>query len=385
MRHRFTLALALFALSMGLLSACAVTALDGAETSLVYVGRDGNHLHALRFDGNTGHLTMLGPVAEVPKPRWALAHPRLPVLYVAADGHAQDGSASAFAVDHETGALTRINEVAAGGSGTTHLWLDVPSMTLLASNFGGGSVSSIPLNQDGSLGARVSTVKATGSGPHRRQASPHAHGAVVDPSGRYTLVPDLGADRVFVYGFDRASHALRPDDAVPPRSFVAPPGSGPRRVVFGADGRFAYLLNELTADIAVLRWDPQQGRLAPVQSLPVTSADFQGTKSGSEIAIGPDGRFAYVGNRGENALAVYRVHPGSGELTLVQRTPSGGDMPWNLAIHPSGKWMLVANYRSNRVSVFRIDPLSGMLSDTGQSVESPSPVSITFMDANSPR
>ena len=39
MRHRFKLALALFALSMGLLSACAVTALDGAETSLVYVGR----------------------------------------------------------------------------------------------------------------------------------------------------------------------------------------------------------------------------------------------------------------------------------------------------------------------------------------------------------
>ena len=119
MRHRFTLALALFALSMGLLSACAVTALDGAETSLVYVGMDGYHVHALRFDGNTGHLTMLGPVAEVPKPRWALAHPRLPILYVAADGHAQDGSAIAFAVDHETGALTRINEVAAGGSGTT--------------------------------------------------------------------------------------------------------------------------------------------------------------------------------------------------------------------------------------------------------------------------
>ncbi|WP_211707507.1 lactonase family protein [Paraburkholderia aspalathi] len=78
-------------------------------------------------------------------------------------------------------------------------------------------------------------------------------------------------------------------------------------------------------------------------------------------------------------LVVYRVSPDSGELSLVQRTSSGGERPWGFAIHPSGKWILVANQRSGKVNVFSIDPASGRVSDTGQSVDIPAPVSIAFV------
>jgi len=377
---RYSFRMALATISLGLLSACTTTAPLRTQSGLVYVGMDGNQLRALRFDASTGRLAMIGPVAEVSKARWSVAHPQLPVLYVTSDNNAQDGSVVAFAMNGDTGALTRINELSAGGSGTTHLWLDKPSMTLLAANFGGGSVSSMTINPDGSLGTRVSTLKATGSGPHRRQTSPHAHSTVVDSSGRYALVSDLGADRVFVYRFDRATRALLADVAASPRSHVALPGSGPRQSVFDLTGRFIYVLSELTAEITTLRWDSQPGRLTHVQSLQVSSPEFQGVRSGSALAISRDGRFVYVGNRGEHALVVYRVSPGSGELSLVQRVPSGGELPWSLDIHPSGKWMLVANQRSNRVNLFSIDPASGQLSDTGQSVDSPAPVSITFVE-----
>jgi 6-phosphogluconolactonase len=366
--------------SVSLLGACAATPPNGSQPELVYVGMDGGQMRALRFDTNTGDLSMIGPVADVPKPRWAVVHPQLPVLYVAGDGNGSEGSVIAFSVDRETGGLTKLNEVAAGGGGTTHLWLDIPSMTLMASNFSSGSASSFSVNQDGSLGARVSTIKATGSGPHRRQTSPHAHGAVVDPSGRYVLVSDLGADRVFVYGFDRATHGMLPDDKAAPKSFVAPAGSGPRRVVFGLDGRFAYVLNELSADIMTLCWDAALGRMTHAQTLPISGPDFQGAKSSSEIAVSADGRFVYVSNRGENALLAYQVDADSGRLSLVQRLSSGGELPWNFAIHPSGKWMLVANQRSNRVSLFRVDPVTGQMSDSGQSVDSPAPVSVTFVN-----
>jgi 6-phosphogluconolactonase len=378
-RRNFAIASAV--LSLGFLGACTTPVPQSARAGLIYVGTDGNQIRALRFDASTGKLTMIGPVADVSKPRWAVAHPQLPVLYVTSDNGAQDGSVIAFAMNGDTGGLTKINEISAGGSGTTHLWLDAPSMTLLASNFGGGSASSFAVNSDGSLRVRVSTLKAAGSGPHRRQASPHAHSAAVDPSGRYALVSDLGADRVFVYGFDRATHALLPDDATHPRSFVAPPGSGPRQSVFDLKGRFVYVLNELTAEVMTLRWDAQQGRLTRVHSVPVSSPEFQGAKSGSALAVSRDGRFVYVGNRGEHALVVYRVNPDSGELSLVQRVSSGGELPWSFAIHPSGKWMLITHQRSNRVNVFGIDPASGRLSDTGQSVDSPAPVSVTFMES----
>ncbi len=365
--------------AMSLLTACAVPSLGGQHTDVVYVGMDGGQLRALRFDASSGDISMVGVVADVPKARWSVMHPQLPVLYVAGDGSGVEGSVIAFSVDRDTGNLGKLNEVPAGGGGTTHLFLDLPSMTLVASNFGGGSVSSFTLDENGAIGARVSTLKATGSGPHRRQTSPHAHGAVIDPSGRYALVADMGADRVFVYDFERNTHRLSADGSTSTRSFLVPAGSGPRRAVFGLDGRFVYVLNELTADMVVARWDPKLGRIDPVQTLSILSPGFQGGKSSSEIAVSADGRFVYVGNRGENALQAYQVDVDSGKLALIQRLPAAGELPWHFAIHSSGKWMLVANQRSNKVNVFRIDPATGMMTDTGHSVDTPSPVSLTFV------
>jgi 6-phosphogluconolactonase len=351
-------------------------AAHAAPAELAYVGTQAGEIRALRFDPAGGRFTPLGPVAKEGAPTWTAVHPRLPVLYAVNENKTAEGSAIAYALDRASGALTKINETPAGGSGTTYLALDAGATTLFVANFGGGSASSIALNPDGSLGALVSTIKATGSGPHRRQASPHAHSVVLDPSGRYALVPDLGADRVFVYPFDRAARTLAQDTG---RELALPPGSGPRHLVFGAGGRHAYLMNELTAQVQVLRWDAAQGRLAPLQAVPLSSPGFEGAKSGSAIGISPDGRFLYAANRGEHELQVFRVHPDSGELALVQRLPSGGQTPWGFALHPSGKWLAVANQRSNTVNLFAVDQASGQLTPAGQALEAPTPVSITFV------
>ncbi|WP_112173188.1 lactonase family protein [Paraburkholderia unamae] len=369
------------AISTGLYSmpGSAATPTVDAHTELVYVGTQEREMRALRFDTSSGKLTAIGPVGAGPRSTWVTTNPRLPVLYAVDDDNSREGSVTAYAVDRDSGALTKVNEVATGGSGTTNLSLDLPSMTLLAANYGGGSVSSIAVNADGSLGARTSTVKETGSGPNRRQASAHAHNAVVDPSGHYALVPDLGADRVFVYAFDRGTRTLTPADGASARQFALPPGSGPRHLVFAPDGKYVYLLTELSAQVLVLRWDATQGQLTPVQTVETTSAEFQGVKSGAEVAASADGRFIYVENRAENALIVYRVDRASGELTQIQRTSSGGEKPWGFGIDASGKWLLVANQRSGKVNVFSVDTATGMVSDTGQSVEVPTPVAIAFV------
>ncbi|CAG9247899.1 6-phosphogluconolactonase [Paraburkholderia unamae] len=380
-RFRFMAALIPLAISTGLYSAPggAATPTVDAHTELVYVGTQEREMRALRFDTSSGKLTAIGPVGAGPRSTWVTTNPRLPVLYAVDDDNSREGSVTAYAVDRDSGALTKVNEVATGGNGTTNLSLDLPSMTLLAANYGGGSVSSIAVNADGSLGARTSTVKETGSGPNRRQASAHAHNAVVDPSGHYALVPDLGADRVFVYAFDRGTRTLTPADGASARQFALPPGSGPRHLVFAPDGKHVYLLTELSAQVLVLRWDATQGQLTPVQTVETTSPEFQGVKSGAEVAASADGRFIYVENRAENALIVYRVDRASGELTQIQRTSSGGEKPWGFGIDASGKWLLVANQRSGKVNVFSVDTATGMVSDTGQSVEVPTPVAIAFV------
>ena len=376
-------AVAALGLSVGLIGmlgqAHAASGYD--QSQLVYVGTQQAQIQALRFDPSTGKLAVIGPVAKGLNATWVQSDPQRPVIYAVDDDKVREGSVTAYAVDRATGALTELNRVDSNGRGTTNLSLDARSMTLLAASYDSGTVSSIALEPDGRLGVRASTMQETGSGPNqRRQASAHAHNAVVDPSGRYVLVPDLGADRVFVYGFDAAKHALLPDNGDPPRAFTAPSGSGPRHVVFGADGRFAYVITELSAEIFVLRWDAVQGRLTPVQTVSLSSPEFKGVRSGAEIVTSTDGRFVYAEDRSEDTLVVYRVDPESGELSELQRIACGGTKPWGMEVDPSGKWLFVANQRSGNIAVFSVDSTSGKLAGTGATADVPTAVSVALVN-----
>lgn len=362
-----------------LLGAAPAAAASSRRTApdLVYVNTwNGDRIYGAWFDPRGGELTVIGPVGEA-SADWAVRHPRLAILYVATMD--EGGVVYAFRIDPATGALTKTGEVATGGAGmggggVAYLSLDEPSSTLLVANFEGGLVAALPISHDGRLGAPASIAQDTGSGPNPRQAGPHPHDVELDPSGRFALVPDFGADRVFVYRFDRATRTL---SAGPP-GYATESGSGPRRVAFHPDHRTVYLLTELTADIQALHWNPHGGLLAHRQTLALSTPGFTGTKSASDLAVSRDGRFVYAGNRGENSLVVFAVDPRTDLLSVAQRVPCGGTTPWSFSVHPSGRWLLVANEASSTVNVFGIDPRSGYLTDTGTAVSVPNPDSLTF-------
>jgi len=166
-------------------------------------------------------------------------------------------------------------------------------MTLIAANYLGGSVATIPILPDGGLGQRVSLVHTSGSGPNARQAGPHARGVVVDPSGRFVLVADLGADRVFVFPFDRQTHQMR-DNAV--RAVVFPAGSGPRHLLFCPNGRTVYVVSELSAEITAFSWAPVTGQLK---------------------AMHHSGRRLLVSDGKEGRISVFAVAPRTGMPTTT--------------------------------------------------------------------
>ncbi|MFF3371378.1 lactonase family protein [Streptomyces sp. NPDC002680] len=359
-----------------LLSAASAEAAPGGPVDLLHVGSwTLGQVHALRFDPSYATLTSVGPVAQTGS-NWLAAHPRKAVLY--ATGGESGGTVRAFRVDRATGALEQFGEIATqatpAGGGLSYIGVDVRSRTLLAADFAAGTVVSAPIGADGGLGAVMSRVQDTGSGPHPRQTGPHAHHVVIDPSGRFALVPDLGADRIFVHRFDRPTQTL----SAGPSAYATAPGSGPRRVVFHPSGRIVYLLNELTADIQTLGWSPEDGVLTHLQSLSTNVPEHTGTTSAAELASSRDGRFVYTSNRGENTLVVFSTDRRTGLLTLVQRIPCGGLTPWSFSLHPSGRWLFVANQGSSTVNLFGVNPHSGQLTDTGTSVPVPRPACITF-------
>lgn len=350
---------------------------------LVYFGTHGDkpgaELFGAWFDEASGTLSGLGEVAQVFRPTWLTAMPGQPVLFAVSES-GNDGKTNArllsFRVDRQSGALTPISDVDSGGGGSTHLAYDPASRALFSANFGSGSVTVVPVAADGSLGAVAGHGQDEGSGPSPRQKSPHAHGVSLSPEGRHVLVPDLGADRTFIWHYDPVSHAISPGD---PAFAQSVPGTGPRHLVFGKDGRFAYLDTELTARIAVFAWNGAKATLTPVQELDVMPATAIGQRSAAELALSADGRFLYVSDReGESAVAVYAIDRASGKLREIQHQPVG-DRPWSFAISPGGHWVLIAEEGASRISVWARDPATGRLTPGKDSLAVPRPVNVTFV------
>ncbi len=342
---------------------------------LVYFGERLNApdgaIFGARLDPATGALSPLGPQAKVDRPTWVLPSPHRAVLYAVSetgnDGTSQGGVLS-FSADPASGALTPLSKVPSGGGGATFLALDPQSHAILAANYGTGHVALIPIERGGRLDPPASVVQDSGSGPHRRQKSAHAHGIAVAPGGKFVLVSDLGADKIFVYRLDAKAMTLAPA----PTPFVqAKAGSGPRHVVLSRDGRFAYVNSELTSELTVYAWDGQHGALTPLQTMSTRRPDYTGENGAGELLVSRDGRYLYASNRGEDTMVVYALDQASGLPREIQRIASGGLTPWALSFDLTERWLLVANEGSGLVTVFAHDGQSGRLTPTGNTLAVP--------------
>ena len=342
-------------------------------------------VYVSRLDLASGALSTPELAIEVSNPSFLAAHPKGGFLYAVNEvGRFEDkptGSVSAFAIDAATGKLTLLNQQASAGDGPAHLSVDKAGRHVLVANYGGGSVAVLPIDPDGRLRAASSSMQHTGSSVNpRRQNRPHAHAINLDPDNRFAYVPDLGLDKVMIYRFDGAKGLLTAAD--PPYAVVAP-GAGPRHIALSANGRAAWVINEIDCTIAAFTRDTSTGALTPLQTI-TTLPDGETVKQGfstAEVILHPSGRFLYGSNRGHDSLTVFAVDQ-AGKLTFVQNQPTLGRMPRGFNIDPSGAWLIAGNQDSNSIAVFKIDRSSGKLSPVGQPIELGAPVSVEFVAAD---
>ena len=373
-------ALILFAAScVPVLSGQGATGAKGEWLAYIgtYTEAPSKGIYAWRFQAASGKLAPLGLAAETSNPSFLAVAPDQRFLYAANED--KTGTISAFAIDPANGQLKLLNRVPSRGSGPCHVAVDRGGKWVFAANYNSGSVAMFPVHPDGTLGEATGFVQHAGSSVNaQRQSGPHAHSANLSPDGRWLLVPDLGLDQILSYRVDAVKGALSAGD--PPFTKVAP-GSGPRHLAFGRDGRFAYAINELLATVTVFRYNSARGSLEELQTAPVTPDGYTGPKSSAEIAVDPNGKFLYGSNRGDGTITVFRIDGDKGTLTVVERVSTGGKTPRNFAIDPSGAFLLAANQDSGDVVLFRIDPATGRLTPAGSVLEVASPVCIVFAAA----
>ena len=359
----------------------------GSQTGnqLLYVGtytengrRDGIYL--IGMDTRSGKLRRVGAADAGANPSFLAIHPNGRVLYAVNEVDKYEGkptgAVTSFAIATDTGALTRRNEQSSGGAAPCYVSVDRSGRALLVANYDGGSVSLLPIKADGSVAPIAQVVQHKGNGPVAdRQSEPHAHCIMADPSNRFALSADLGADRVFVYRLDPDDKSLRHVDG---GDAVMRPGAGPRHIAFHPSLPLVFVANELDSTVATLRFDAARGKLSALAVHSTLPSGWKGTNYPADIHVAPSGRTLYVSNRGHNSIAVFSVANATGALTLQQVIATGGDWPRNFSLDPSGRWLLVANQRSNSIVVFARDEASGRLTVTRERIELPSPVCLRF-------
>lgn len=357
-----------------------------ADGDLLYVGTytegtQSEGIYLVRMDRKSGQLTRVGSVDVGANPSFLALHPNGHALYAVNELEQYNGrptgAVSAFAIERVTGALTRLNEQPSEGGAPCFVSVDRSGRALLVANYAGGSVALLPIQANGALAAAAQVVQHTGKGPKpERQEAPHAHCIVPDPSNRFALAADLGADRVFVYRLDLDGKSLR---HVENGDAVMRPGAGPRHIAFHPTLPLVFVANELDATVATLRFDALRGALSPLDTRSTVPAGWTGTNYPADIHVAASGRTVYVSNRGHNSIAVFSVTESTGALVLDQVVATEGDWPRNFSLDPSGRWLLVANQRSDSVVVFGRDPDNGRLTPTGQRIAIPSPVCLRFL------
>ncbi|MGF6756953.1 6-phosphogluconolactonase [Paraburkholderia sp. GAS42] len=371
--------------------AAAVPA-DGVYDLLVgtYTGGRSEGIYVYRFDTKTGDVTPVSSAKTVNPSYLAVSSDRRHVYAVnelpGDNGPAgQRGGISAFGFDPQSGQLTFLNQVSSEGNDPCYLSISPDGRYLTTANYSvaadpGGSFSVFPLQPDGQVGTAVLTVHHDGGGPVKgRQDNAHVHSTVFSPDGRYLFAQDLGTDKVYSYRYtpDGSRGLLGPTET---RYTAMKPGSGPRHLVFGASGRYAYLTSEMAATVETFRYG--DGNLTLLQSLPLTRPGFKGKVGAAAIHTSPDGRFVYVSNRGDaNEIVIFAVDPANGHLKRVGHQSSLGAAPREFAIDPTGKWLIVGNQNSATVYVFRRDSQTGLLEANPKRIDIDSPVDFKLVSS----
>ncbi len=372
----------LISLLMGTLIASTIAC---ADDPLVFVSAfasgDKAGIHAFQFDSKTGALKPLHRTTDLQNPFFlAVSHDKHFLYAIDAKnfGDKVDEFVAAYSIEGRSGQLKRLNQQSSRGTSSCYLDTDATGKVVVVANYSSGSVASLPVKADGSLGEAASFIQHSGSSVDpARQKGPNAHSIVISPDNRFALAADLGIDKIMNYRLDAATATLSPNEAQPFAKMA--PGSGPRHMVFHPNGKRLYVISEIKNTVTLFDYATETGMLTERQTISTVPADFTGKSYTADLKITPDGKFLYGTNRGHDSIAAYRIEE-DGKLSLISIEPSLGKGPQNLLINPDGRWLLCANMPGNSVVVFQIDPQSGKIKPSGEPVEMPMPSCIRWLE-----
>ncbi|KAJ4986292.1 6-phosphogluconolactonase-like protein 2 [Stagonosporopsis vannaccii] len=321
-------------------------------------------------------------------PSWLNLDSPQRILYCLDRGqsNATKGSLNSFRIGAQ-GVLSKIDGVEAPFSGVAAEYFELSDgkRGYVTASYNKSAIGSFSFPSDGALEPPAEVLFPTNDivGPiPSRQSGSFSHHVILDPSQKYILIPDLGADLIRVFTYD-------PNNVAPLIELTplkTDPGAGPRHGVFwkapgrGKDKALYLLFNgelsqkvysyRITYTSSGLLWQKvfeavalgELGKTLPPNTAPT-----------SEIAVSPDQKFVIVSSRqhsfnlsplfqkaDSDSLSTFKLHD-DGTLSLVQVAPSGGYLPRQFSLNKKGDKVAVGHQGNSTVVVWERDVRSGKI------------------------
>ena len=254
----------------------------------------------------------------------------------------------------EDGDLEPMNEQWIGGMRGCYVEVDDENRYLFVGGHHDGRVTMMHLNDDGSIGEIADGIfhKGMGRSIAQRNFIPHVDCVKLTPDQKFLCAVDNGLDQVKIYRVDYEYGKLKLVDII-----RGPLESAPRMIRFSRDGKFAYILYELTNTVEVYTYNLVNNMpvFEKVQTVSTMAPKDDDVCAASGMEMSKSGKHLYVSNSGVNSVVCYEVNPENGTLTVVFHTRVCSDFPKMLAIFPDGKHYLTLNNASNDIAFYSVD------------------------------
>lgn len=334
-------------------------------------------------------------------PSWLLLNKQNNLLYLI-DENVVAGNGTIVSYSTASGLPLEVHRTVAPEGGVHAVFYNSGSAMAIP-HYTGSRLLSYAIDSTGNMKLLQSlsfTLPHPGVVPNRQDA-PHPHETLLDPSGKFILVPDLGSDLVRIFAINATTAFLT--EVAP---LVAAAGSGPRHAAFTLDpisGSYVfYLVGEITATVTAYRVSyPASGgmsfallnggvypSLGAGHPVPATTTG-ESTGVTAEIALSPDGKFVIASNRRDlsfnattrpisypiasDSLATWAITSttdgGAGPLDFQGLSPAGGSYPRDFAINKAGDLIAVGLQQTGRVVVFERDVDTGVFGEEVGSVD----------------
>ena len=181
----------------------------------------------------------------------------------------------------------------------------------------------------------------------------HPQLELITPDNKYICAVDEALDQIVIYRLNPVSKKLNQVDILRMGG-----QTGPKSIHFSKDGRFAYVLCQITSKIRLYSYHLNEAglpRFELLEEYSTLSNSRDPHDAASSMRLSYDGKYIFSSTAGDDSVACFSIDQETGRLTKLFALPTAGDYPKDLALFPDQKHMAVANNATGTITTFAIN------------------------------